>query len=201
MRLIGKLCVFTFFLFGIGLGLCAQEYGAKASFGFSGISGFKGGSIHLGPQFGAYLKLGTSENLYFQTEFLITYKGGSSSLGDVKQSLYLMYIELPLMFGLNISRRVSLNAGVQQSMVLFGRLTESTASGKTRTKIGSHVTRFDYSTLLGGEYFINDQWTAGVRFNYSFVPLANYNNEIIRNTDLLHSRIVQLYACYKLSKP
>lgn len=201
MKLVGKLCVFTFFLIGIGLGLGAQEYGAKASFVFSGISGFKGGSMHLGPQFGAYVKLGTSEKLYFQSEFLITYKGGSSSFGDVNQSLYLMYLELPFMFGLNVSGKVSLNAGIQQSMVLFGRLTESTASGKTRTGIGSRVTRFDYSTLFGGEYLINEQWTVGARLNYSFVPLANYNNEIIRNTNLLLSRVFQLYACYKLSNP
>ncbi len=197
----GKFCVFTFLLISIGLSLGAQEYGAKASFVFSGVSGFNGGGIHLGPQFGAYVKLGTSENLYFQSELLITYKGGSSSFGDVKQSLYLMYIELPIMYGLNVSRKVSLNGGIQPGMVFFGRLTESSGSGKTGTGIGSHVTRFDYSTLLGGDYNINDQWTVGARLNYSFVPLANRNNEVIRNTDLLLSRVVQFYACYKLSKP
>jgi hypothetical protein len=62
------------------------------------------------------------------------------------------------------------------------------------------MTRFDYSTLLGAEYRIDDELCVGARLRYSFVPTVKYNHPIFMNPHIFLWRGVEFYLAYDLVK-
>lgn len=195
-----KKCIFLLLIFfmigkgGIGYSQEAQSFGAKAGLAFTTLSNQPDLNLKPGLQAGVFAKLGGRQSLFFKSEFLLSQKGTWNWSSDNPINFSLYYIDLPLMFGVDITRGLTVNAGIQPSMLLGGSL--KTAQG--RRSIGNDLARFDYSLLIGAEYFVKEFWFIGLRYNYSYVPIQNDSGEFTRLNlnQLLANRAIQLYVGY-----
>ncbi len=180
--------------------LFAQDFGVKGGFVFSTINGQGGSSIKPGLQVGAYQKFGPQESPYIQIELLLTQKGSWNWDQENRRNINLYYIDLPILFGIEITNQVTFNLGFQPSMLLGGAFRFSEDGQNQKIGLGGIAPRFDYSTLFGLEYDWNDQITFGLRYNHSFVPLQSHENIFADNRSLPLSKVLQVYGRFKLKE-
>ncbi len=178
----------------------AQSFGIKAGLTTTTLTNQGNFNVKPGLQAGAYAKLGGREALFFKAEFLLTQKGawswGDAGLGNF--SLY--YIDLPLMFGIDVFEDFTLNIGIQPGLLIGGTIRNSDGEGSNWRNISNDLARMDFSTLFGAEYELSIDWFLGARFNYSFVPIQNYQGELTiqNNGELLANKVFQFYIGRKL---
>lgn len=178
----------------------AQVYGLKAGVSTTTLTNQGNFNMKPGLQAGAFAKYGGGEALFFKAEFLLTQKGawkwGNEGLGNF--SLY--YLDLPLMFGIDILEKVSLNIGIQPSLLIGGTLRTTSGDETGWRNVSNDIARMDFATLFGAEYDLNTDWFVGARFNYSFVPIQNYQGDLTieNNGRLMENRVFQFYIGYRL---
>lgn len=193
-------CFYLTLLFGLLLfstkGI-SQEYGLKLGGTASYLIGLENMEIKPGGQVGAFVKLGGEEVLYFKAELLLSQKGARTYGGTITEKVDLLYLELPLMFGIVLSEALHLNLGIQTSMFLYGNYSSGGTDLNIDNSEPSGASEFDYSTLVGLEYKINDRILLGLRYNHSFVPIVKYNNSIFENDKTIISRVGQIYLGYR----
>ncbi len=192
-----------FLLFTVAYNTQAQQsqiYGFKAGISTTTLSNEGNFNIKPGLQAGVYAKLGGREALFFKSELLLTQKGawkwGEKGLGNF--SLY--YLDLSLMFGIDIFENVSLNIGIQPSLLIGGTLRTTSGDDAGWRNVSNDLARVDFATLFGAEYDLNTDWFVGARFNYGFVPIQNYQGDLTieNNGKLLENRVFQLYIGHRL---
>ncbi len=174
----------------------SQEYGLKLGGTASYLTGLENMEIKPGGQVGAFVKLGGEEVLYFKAELLLSQKG-ARAYGDDVEKVNLLFIDLPLMFGIVLSEALHLNIGFQPSMFLYGNYSSGGTDLNIDNSQPSGASEFDYSTLIGLEYKINDRILLGLRYNHSFVPIVKYNNSFFENEKSIISRVGQIYLGYR----
>ncbi len=178
----------------------AQSFGVKAGITATTLTNQGNFNLKPGLQAGGYAVFGGGEALFFKGEFLITQKGawkwGDEGLGNF--SFY--YVDLPLMFGIDVFEGFTLNIGIQPSLLIGGTLRDSSGESSDWRNLSNDLARMDYSTLFGAEYQFRTDWFAGARFNYSFVPIQNYQGDltIANSGQLLANRVFQFYIGHKL---
>lgn len=177
----------------------AQEYGVKGGVALTTLTHGTMGNIKPGLQLGGYAQLGGQHAFFFKAEFLVTQKGSWNWNTDSPRNYSLYYLELPLMYGVEVIDNLELNIGIQPAMLLGGTLRAAQEGGDTSTDpIGSDIARFDFSTLFGAEYTLNEKYFLGARFNYGFVPLQNYQGELTVDGQLLQNMALQFYLGLRL---
>ncbi|HKL03502.1 MAG TPA: porin family protein [Cryomorphaceae bacterium] len=177
----------------------AQQYGVKGGLALTTLTDGSMDNIKPGLQLGAYAKLGGQYAFFFKAEILVTQKGSWNWNDKNLRNYSLYYAELPLMYGIEVVENFTLNIGIQPAILLGGTLRSAQDGGDTNTEpIGRDIARFDFSTLFGVEYALNDTYFLGSRFNYSFVPLQNYQGELTRDGQLLQNMALQLYLGMRL---
>lgn len=177
----------------------AQSFGVKGGLALTTLTDGSMETIKPGLQVGAYTKLGGQYSFFFKAEFLVTQKGSWNWNASNPNNYSLYYIELPLMYGIEVVDELTLNIGIQPAMLLGGTLRATDSEGETNTQsIGSDIARFDFSTLFGAEYSLTEKYLVGARFNYGFVPLQNYQGELTEEGQLLHNMALQFYLGMRL---
>ncbi|MCA1761436.1 MAG: porin family protein [Cryomorphaceae bacterium] len=177
----------------------AQAYGLKGGLALTTLTDGSMENIKPGLQVGVYTKLGGQFAFFFKAEFLVTQKGAWNWNMNNPKNFSLYYAELPLMYGIEVVDNLSLNIGIQTSVLLGGSLRSAENGGDTDTKpIGSDIARFDFSTLFGAEYELDDKYLVGARFNYGFVPLQNYQGDLTENGQLLKNMALEFYLGMRL---
>lgn len=178
----------------------AQSFGVKGGVVFSSLSNIGDFNIKPGLQAGGYAQFGGGEVIFFQSEFLITQKGSWNWNASQPRNFSLYYIDIPLMFGIDLIKDFTFNIGIQPSVLIGGTLRTSEDGDTNWRNLSNNLTRFDFSTLFGVEYDLQEQMFIGIRFNYGFVPLQNYQGELTIENDgkLISNRAFQIYLGYKL---
>lgn len=179
-----------------------HSYRLKGGVTLTNFTGEGIAGVNPGFQLGGSVKLGGTEDLFFKGEMLFSMKGSGTEAGDLSRNFTLFYMEIPLMFGLNVGRGFSLNAGFQPGVLLGGTMKSSRGGREERSSIGSDIASFDYSLLLGIEYILNEDWMIGIRYNNSFVPLQDLHGRLTRENgdNLLLNQALQIYASYSIDK-
>mgnify|MGYP003108861795 CR=1 FL=1 len=178
----------------------AQDYGLKGGLVISTINGQGNSSLRPGLQLGAYKNFGATERLFVQMEALFTQKGSWNWDNENQSNINLYYFDFALIFGVLAGEKITLNLGIQPS-VLLGGIFKYSANGQAENQsLKGEVSAMDYATLFGLEYDLNDNFTLGGRFNYSFVPLQSYDNIFADNGELPYSMVFQLYGKLKMDK-
>ncbi len=178
----------------------AQSFGVKAGITTATLTNQGSFNIKPGLQAGGYAIFGGSEALFFKGELLLSQKGawkwGDDGLGNM--SLY--YLDLPLMFGIDVFEGFTLNIGIQPSMLIGGTLRTTSGEDTNWRNVSNDLARMDYATIFGAEYQFETNWFAGARFNYSFVPIQNYQGDLTiqNNGQLMANRVFQFYIGRKL---
>ncbi|WMJ75097.1 porin family protein [Cytophagaceae bacterium ABcell3] len=178
----------------------AHSFGVKGGATVTTLSNMGKSSIKPGLQVGGFAKLGGGESIFFKAELLATQKGAWTLGRSEVNNFNLNYLDLALMFGIELYKGLSMNVGMQPSMLVRGTHRSSGAENGDTRSIGSEIARFDYSLLIGAEYFVNPDWFIGARYSHGFVPLQNRRGEftINNNNQLLSNRVVQFYVGYVL---
>ena len=178
----------------------AQDYGLKGGLVISTINGQGNSSLRPGLQLGAYKNFGATERLFVQMEALFTQKGSWNWDNENQSNINLYYFDFALIFGVLAGEKITLNLGIQPS-VLLGGIFKYSANGQAENQsLKGEVSAMDYATLFGLEYDLNDNFTLGGRFNYSFVPLQSYDNIFADNGELPYSMVFQLYGKLKMDR-
>jgi hypothetical protein len=178
----------------------AQDYGLKGGVVVSTINGQGNSSLRPGLQLGAYKNFGATERLFVQMEALFTQKGSWNWDSQNQRNVNLYYFDFAVMFGVLVGEKITLNLGIQPSVFLGGNFKYSNDGQAQNRSLLGEVSAMDYATLFGLEYDLNDDFTVGGRFNYSFVPLQSYDNIFADNGELPYSMILQLYGKVKMDK-
>jgi hypothetical protein len=170
------------------------QLGVKGGMVLSTLTG-QGGSLKPGFMAGGYGKIGTKELLFFQAEVLLTQKGSRNNRLGEPRNFNLLYLDIPLMYGIEITNGLSVNMGIQPGILLSGSYVNEM---NQRTGIAKRLYAMDYSTIIGAEYSLKENIFAGFRYNHGFVPIFNYRAGIETRERLPANRFLQFYAGYRL---
>lgn len=175
-----------------------QDFGVKGGLAIATVSGQGTMSLKPGAQIGAFTKLGGNEPLYFKGELLLTQKGSWNWDVNNLSNISLYYLDIPVMFGIEIIQGLSLNLGFQPSIRLGGSYRYDTPEGRNFINISNAIHKMDYSTLLGAEYIYKTGILIGVRYNHGFIPLQSWDGEFTLNSTLPLNRVLQVYCGIEL---
>jgi hypothetical protein len=192
--------ILFFWLFLSPNEIVAQDYGLKGGLTVSTINGQGNSSLKPGLQLGAYKNFGATERLFVQMEAMFTQKGSWNWDSQNQKNINLYYFDFALMFGVLLGEDVTINLGIQPSIFIGGNFKYSEDGQAQSQSLMGEVSAMDYATLFGLEYDLNDNFTIGGRFNYSFVPLQSYDNIFADNGELPFSMVFQLYGKVKMEK-
>ncbi len=144
-------------------------------------------SFHLG----VFTQLAVTETFYVQPELLYSRKGSELSfgaLGDAK--LRLDYIELPVMFRIQILETINIEAGPYAAYLI-----ESTFADGNNNVIATLDTddfrKLDYGLGIGAGFNL-DAIEFGARYNYGLASISKNDNFDYRNSTL------SAYVAFKL---
>ena len=171
-----------------------SQLGVKGGMVLSTLTG-QGGNLKPGFMAGGYGKIGTNELLYFQAEVLFTQKGSRNNRVGEPRNFNLLYIDIPLMYGIEITNSLSINMGIQPGILLHGSYVNET---NQRTGISKSLSSMDYATIIGAEYQLKENIFAGFRYNHGFVTIFNYRAGIEIRNRLPTNRFFHIYAGYRL---
>lgn len=180
--------------------LLAQDYGLKAGAVISTVKGQGNGSLKPGLQLGGYKNFGATEKLFVQMEALFTQKGSWNWDSNNRNNINLYYFDFAVMFGILAYEKFTINIGIQPSLFLGGNHKYSLDGQDQKESLGGRVSAMDYATIFGLEYDLDENYTVGARFNYSFVPLQSYENDFAENNELPVSMVFQLYGKLRFGK-
>lgn len=186
-------------VFATGTLVTAQDakFGVKGGVNFSNI--IAGGdsnniddeNLLTSYHAGIFTQLAVTETFYVQPELLYSRKGSEISfggLGDAK--LRLDYIELPVMFRIQILETINIEAGPYAAYLL-----DSTIADGDNDLITSLDTddfrKLDYGLAVGAGFNL-DAIEFGARYNYGLASISKNDNLDYRNSTL------SVYVAFKL---
>jgi hypothetical protein len=178
----------------------AQNFGFKGGLVTSTITGQGALAIKPGVQLGGYIRLGADAPLFLQTELLITQKGTWNWNSNVKNQVDLIYLELPVMYSIEVYSNIVLNFGIQPAMLLSGRHTFTDSEQNEVTIRGNNMSRFDYALIIGAEYELKPGLMLGLRYSNSMIPLQGYDSEFYKSNILPRLKVFQFYVAIPLDK-
>ncbi len=150
---------------GIGIG-------AKAGLNFSNITKANdiGNSSRTGFMVGAFLAPPSKKIISSRTEIIFSRQGYNYKTNTSTGSVDLNYIILPQLMGINITRFVQLQVGMQMAFLLNAKADSSKPSSGSNPygAIMDYYNRFDYGAAAGIEIFPIKNLLIGARFNISF---------------------------------
>ncbi len=171
------------FLFAaiIPLYLSAQRFngGILAGISASQVDGDSyAGFDKLGLQGGVFVNTMFTNNLGVQMEIKYTGKGARKKTSESDPEIYkltLHYIDIPVLLKITAQKKIIFEAGLVPSY-LFGSAGED-SGGKLPKDFLVTFNKFDLSWLLGFRYNINEKFSAGIRYSYSFTSIRDYENK------------------------
>jgi len=171
-------------IFGISVSALAQvKFGVKAGANVSYLSGidYSDGRGATGSTLSARsLHLGGYANYFFndllgaQTEAVFSMQGGKYTVANVTGTLYLNYINVPLLLEIKpFKSPFSLFVGPQLGYCVGRSLLDD-----LRPTINKdHYKDFDFAIAWGMQFGLTEHLKLGFRHNIGLTPSLKYNNE------------------------
>jgi hypothetical protein len=157
----------------------AQEYKFHSGF-IAGISTSQvdgdqlAGYNKVGIKAGAFVNRNFSEHVCMQMELLFIQKGSRKPINTDDNTYFIMrlnYIEVPLMFRYQLSKKIIGEAGPSFATLVSSEETDEVGIIKSRPPFH----KFDFDVNAGGYYLLSDNWSFNFRFSYSIVPIRPFD--------------------------
>lgn len=167
-------------LFTIAI-VSAQEftYGFKAGVNLTGFHTQTGTNSDLvGYNFGGVLKVNLNKTFDFQGEILLNRKGGIyrySNIAIENPEVKLTYLNLPLLFKINITNKFNFHVGSEMGVLLAKKATLS--GEEIEVDVNSN---FDMNALGGLEYQFQNGIFIQTRYSYGLTKL--FENKDFKNS-------------------
>lgn len=200
-----KLIASIFFIAITSLAFAQDGVGLKGGINFSSFiqNEIEDENMRTGWHAGLYSKSSIGHNVYFQPELLFSTKGTSieytigNSQGQTDANLY--YIDVPVLIGVDLTDRLSLQVGPYLSYLVDVNITSEGDFGNDESDVDrDHLKSFDFGLSGGLEY--NFGWVGvGARYNYGFTEIADSDVADFLIEDSQNS-VGQLYISFKISE-
>ncbi|MDX1476415.1 MAG: porin family protein [Saprospiraceae bacterium] len=167
--------------------------GAKAGLNITNWStDFDNISSRLAFHLGGYVNYSLLDDLSLQGELLFN-QTGAKSTGDPEGRIVTNYMSIPLLVMYPVADAVNIYGGVQISFLLDAKsvITSGPNEGEEFDE-NDEFTGGDFAFVLGGEYAINENVTAGLRLALGLLNVAEDEGDEIKNV------VIQLYAAAPL---
>jgi hypothetical protein len=164
--------------------LYAQEFEGGLLGGFTGsqIDGDTyGGYNKLGLTAGAWVRRNMKNKQSWQLEIKYINKGASNNYTSLKQVYYkvaLSYIEIPVFFQYHFYKVYSAEFGLASAYIFSGKIDGDGSGYKDPV---TPFNQFDYSGLIGLNYYVTKTICVNMRFSYSLIPIIKLQSTIRPN--------------------
>lgn len=140
---------------------------------------------------GIFANYSVMDRLQAQAELVFSASGANDTKKDYFKQRHI-YLNLPLMAKYQMYDRLSVHTGLQLGLLMKAKLkvTEGKNEGDYDRK--DWFNSFEVAYLLGAEYLITKQLSAGMRFNWSLTKLA-------KDYDKPRQNGIQFFAAYRLN--
>lgn len=155
-----KLTILLFIALSFGTFAQSTDIGIKGGLNYAYIHGSD--AINVSPSFtyhaGAFLKIGFTDFVAIQPEFLFSVKGSD----DDSYSVDLNYLDLPILLKVKLGDMFSLHAGPQLSYLL-----STNEDGVSLVKFEEQIKDFDLGVAGGFELEMESGFSLGARYSFS----------------------------------
>jgi hypothetical protein len=166
------------------------QFGIKGGVNFSNIVGgddrdnIDDENVLTSFHVGIFTQVGLSDVFYIQPELLYTRKGTELDLGAIGDTqLNLDYLELPIMFRIEVLETINLEAGPYAAYLLNSKITNDNSSGAFELDTDD-FRKLDYGLAIGAGFDL-EILEIGARYNYGLVSLSKNDEGIdARNSSL-----------------
>lgn len=140
---------------------------------------------------GVFANRSIMDRLQAQAELVFSASGANDTETDYFKQRHL-YLNLPLMAKYRVYERLSMHTGLQLGLLMKAQLKigEGNLEGNYDRK--DWFNAFEVAYLLGAEYLITPQLSAGLRFNWGLTKLA-------KDFDQPRQNAIQFFAAYRLN--
>lgn len=184
---------------GIGLkgGLNFANVTSAASINSSSRSGF---------MFGIFMAPPSKGLISSRTELVYSRQGYDFKTGTGTGNVDLDYIVLPQLMGINITKFVQLQLGVQMAFLINAKADSTNNSGGMSgpySQVMSYYSKFDYGYAIGGEIHPFKGLLIGARYNVSIDKLYRDIQTLQQpsfSSVNAKNNIVQIFAGYTFGK-
>ncbi|MFN0015999.1 MAG: porin family protein [Saprospiraceae bacterium] len=163
------------------------HYGFKAGPQFSSYTHTTDVKAALFYHVGAFVSWPVAEQVSAQAEVLFSAQG-INRVSDSDFKMRTHYLNVPLLVRYDVTDRISAHAGLQVGVLLRAKLIVEGYDTYDREK---SYKPFDIAFSFGGEYRINKNIGAGLRFNLGMTAFH-------QDSDKPSQRTIQLFAAYHL---
>lgn len=139
---------------------------------------------------GALASMNIMERLQGQAELVLSASGVNNSEKDYYKQRNL-YIHMPLMARFQVYNRLSVHTGLQLGYMLRAKLKITEGNYEGTYDREDKFNKVEVAYLLGAEYGITKNLSAGLRFNWGLTHLADGYSKPRQNT-------IQAFAAYRL---
>lgn len=147
--------------------------------------------VHVGP----FVRVGINDMLFFQPELLLSTKGysdkGARAQIDYKFRQRLLYLDLPLMAGINLTENFGFLLGLQPSFFLSAKYKYNYENNPWFKDFSdnnpSSFANVDLGLVLGLQYQMENGLDLGFRFNYGFPNAYDDSDFTAHNLNLMLS--------------
>ncbi|CAA6829354.1 MAG: Unknown protein [uncultured Aureispira sp.] len=156
-------------------GASAKVYGSTKDFSvmpFAGASASYRIAKHHGIQTGVqYKSIGNlTQNSAAQADPGTTL---NSSTGTIKR---IDFLEVPLVYQFHPHPKYNLQTGVKGAWLMHTETSNPELNNLSNAEMG--ISDFDFSLLLGMEYYFNDNWSVGVQYSLGLVNLTQASSDL-----------------------
>jgi len=139
---------------------------------------------------GGFATVGIMDRLQAQAELLLSMSGSNNTETDYYKQRN-MYLNLPLTAKFRVYDRLSVHSGFQLGYLLNAKLKITEGDLEGSYDRDDKFNRMEMAFVLGAEYLITKQLSAGMRINRGMTKLAQGYDKPRQNT-------FQVFAAYRL---
>ena len=160
---------------GFLLGACGSQIDGDSQSGYSKPGVFAGVFVKTGSE----LKKGLFIELYYIGKGALkkVEQAGGTSYQEYKVNLN--YIEMPVMYGFGITKRVGLKGGIAPSYLFKAKVFDR---GSELISPPYELRNIDFSSMFQADFSLNDKIGFNVKFSYSLLSIRNdiwwHNNNL-----------------------
>lgn len=170
--------IFFIPIFLLSLSLQAQTFraGAFAGLSTSQVSGDNlGGFDKAGLYAGGFVNIPMGEKWLVQMEITYIQKGSRPTDSDREFNPYMIYptlnyAEVPVLFIYKAKPKINIEAGLAFGVLVYSREEDSF----TELDIQRPYSDFDFSFVIGVDYFLSEKFSINSRWNNSFIPIRKH---------------------------
>lgn len=155
-------------------------------------SSFTNISSRIAFHLGGFGELEMNDKIGARAELLYSTLGAKTTSPTSPGKIVLSAISIPLLVTFKPAEKIHVHGGLQPSLILNAKSVITSGPNEGTHDNNDDFGSLDVAFILGGEYDITDQVSAGLRFQIGI------NDMLTEDEDKVRNQVIQLYAAFPL---